>query len=245
MIIPAIDLIDGRVVRLHQGDYLQQRDYSASPLAMLLSYQQQGAQYLHLVDLNGAKDPSHRQLGLIDSLVSKLATPIQVGGGIRTRQNIVDLLAVGVSRVVIGSTAISNPDEVQRWFAEFGPQKLVLALDIRISLEGQKQLAINGWQETTAVTLEQLISRFQSEGLAHVLCTDIARDGTLSGCNIELYQAITAAYPLIAFQSSGGIGSLSDITSLIGTGIAGVIVGRALLEARFNVKEAIRCWRND
>lgn len=244
MIIPAIDLIDGRVVRLHQGDYHQQRDYATSPRSLLLRYQQQGAQYLHLVDLSGAKDPSQRQLSLIHHLVSDLAIPIQVGGGIRTRQDIVELLAAGVSRVVIGSTAIIHPDEVERWFGEFGPQKLVLALDIRINADGERRLAINGWQQTTAMTLEQIISRFQPDGLAHVLCTDIARDGTLNGANIALYHAITADYPKISFQSSGGIGSLSDIVNLIGSGIAGVIVGRALLEGRFTAKEAIECWLN-
>jgi phosphoribosylformimino-5-aminoimidazole carboxamide ribotide isomerase len=244
MIIPAIDLIDGRVVRLHQGDYQQQRNYAASPLSLLQSYQQQGAQYLHLVDLSGAKDPAYRQLRLIDDLVRDLDIPIQVGGGIRTRSDIVNLLAAGASRVVIGSTAITDPDKVQRWFGEFGPEKLVLALDIRLTPAGEKRLAINGWQETSKLTLEQIISRFQPEGLAHVLSTDITRDGTLTGANVALYQSITTAYPDIAFQSSGGIGALSDIEALIGSGIAGVIVGRALLEERFNVQEAIQCWQN-
>ena len=192
-IIPALDLIDGHVVRLHQGDYAQQTTYSDNPIEQFASYIQQGAQQLHLVDLTGAKDQSKRQTALIGKIIAATQSNIQVGGGIRTEQDVADLLAVGANRVVIGSTAVTQPDMVQGWFTKYGAEKFVLALDVRIE-------------------------------------------------NGQLYREVCAKFPDVQFQSSGGIGSLADIEVLKGTGVAGVIVGRALLEGKFNVEEAIECW---
>ncbi|PIJ50851.1 1-(5-phosphoribosyl)-5-[(5-phosphoribosylamino)methylideneamino]imidazole-4-carboxamide isomerase [Erwinia sp. OLTSP20] len=244
MIIPALDLIEGNVVRLHQGDYHQQRDYGNDPLPRLQSYQQQGAEMLHLVDLTGAKDPARRQLSLLKTLLAGVSVPVQIGGGIRHAADVEALLNAGAARVVVGSTAVKNPDEVARWFATFGGQHIVLALDVRIDDNNRKEVAISGWQEAAGVTLEQVIERFAAEGLQQVLCTDISRDGTLQGANVALYQEITARFPQVAFQSSGGIGSLADIAALRGSGARGVIVGRALLENKFTVSEAIACWQN-
>ena len=155
-----------------------------------------------------------------------------------------DLLAVGANRVVIGSTAGKEREIVKGWFNKYGAEKFVLALDVNIDSSGRKIIAISGWQEASGVSLEELIDDFQSVGLQHVLCTDISRDGTLAGSNVDLYKEICAKYPDVNFQSSGGIGSLADIQALKGTGVAGVIVGRALLEGKFNVAEAIECWQN-
>ncbi|MGX8942134.1 1-(5-phosphoribosyl)-5-[(5-phosphoribosylamino)methylideneamino]imidazole-4-carboxamide isomerase [Symbiopectobacterium sp. Eva_TO] len=244
MIIPALDLIDGQVVRLHQGDYGQQRQYGSDPLPRLQAYQQQGAEVLHLVDLTGAKDPAARQIPLLKTLLAGVSVPVQVGGGIRTEQDVVALLEAGATRVVIGSTAVKQPELVQAWFTRYGADALVLALDVHIDNAGVKQVAISGWQENSGVTLEQVIEEYQPFGLKHVLCTDISRDGTLSGSNVELYRAVCQRYPQIAFQASGGIGGLQDIANLRGSGVKGVIVGRALLEGKFNVTEAIACWQN-
>ncbi|ANE77181.1 1-(5-phosphoribosyl)-5-[(5-phosphoribosylamino)methylideneamino]imidazole-4-carboxamide isomerase [Dickeya solani] len=244
MIIPALDLIDGQVVRLHQGDYGQQRQYGSDPLPRLQDYQQQGAPVLHLVDLTGAKDPSARQIPLLKTLLAGVSVPVQVGGGIRTEQDVEALLAAGASRVVIGSTAVKQPERVQQWFTRYGADALVLALDVRIDAGGVKNIAISGWQENSGITLEQTVERYLPFGLKHVLCTDISRDGTLQGSNVELYREISARYPQVAFQASGGIGSLADIAALRGSGVQGVIVGRALLEGKFNVTEAISCWQN-
>lgn len=244
MIIPALDLINGTVVRLHQGDYQQQSDYGSDPLHYLQCYQQQGAQLLHLVDLAGAKDPINRQTTLIYNLIANIDIPVQVGGGIRSQQDIQTLLDVGASRVVIGSTAIRHPNLVKRWFEQYGADKLVLALDVRIAPTGNKYIAINGWQESSNQTLEHVIDDYCSVGLKHVLCTDISRDGTLRGTNIDLYCEICKRYPDIDFQSSGGIGDLKDIAALRCSGVKVVIVGRALLECKFNVIEAISCWQN-
>ncbi|QBJ32676.1 1-(5-phosphoribosyl)-5-[(5-phosphoribosylamino)methylideneamino]imidazole-4-carboxamide isomerase [Hafnia alvei] len=244
MIIPALDLIDGKVVRLHQGDYGQQRDYGNDPLPRLQDYQQQGGEVLHLVDLTGAKDPAARQIPLLRKLLAGVSVPVQVGGGIRSEEDVAALLEAGASRVVIGSTAVRQPDVVKQWFTRFGADALVLALDVRIAADGSKNIAVSGWQEDSGVTLEQIVDEFLPYGLKHVLCTDISRDGTLSGSNVSLYQEVCARYPQVAFQSSGGIGSLEDIAALRGSGVKGVIVGRALLEGKFTVKEAIACWQN-
>ncbi|OOF50960.1 1-(5-phosphoribosyl)-5-[(5-phosphoribosylamino)methylideneamino]imidazole-4-carboxamide isomerase [Rodentibacter genomosp. 1] len=243
-IIPALDLIDGQVVRLYQGDYAQKTLYSDNPVAQFQDYVRQGAKQLHLVDLTGAKDPAQRQTKLIGEIIAQVQCPIQVGGGIRSEQDVADLLAVGANRVVIGSTAVKDRAMVKGWFERYGADKFVLALDINIDASGQKIIAISGWQETSGVSLEELIEEYQAVGLQHVLCTDISRDGTLTGSNVSLYREICAAFPEIQFQSSGGIGSLSDIEALKGTGVAGVIVGRALLEGKVNLEEAIQCWQN-
>ncbi|WP_421356322.1 1-(5-phosphoribosyl)-5-[(5-phosphoribosylamino)methylideneamino]imidazole-4-carboxamide isomerase [Pseudocitrobacter faecalis] len=244
MIIPALDLINGTVVRLHQGDYAQQRDYGNDPLPRLQDYAAQGAQVLHLVDLTGAKDPALRQIPLLKQLVAGVNVPVQVGGGVRTEEDVAALLDAGVERVVVGSTAVKSPEIVKGWFTRFGAEHLVLALDVRIDEQGTKQVAVSGWQENSGITLEELVETYLPVGLQHVLCTDISRDGTLAGSNVSLYEEICARYPQVAFQSSGGIGSLDDIAALRGTGVRGVIVGRALLEDKFTVTEAIQCWQN-
>ncbi|PHM37855.1 1-(5-phosphoribosyl)-5-[(5-phosphoribosylamino)methylideneamino]imidazole-4-carboxamide isomerase [Xenorhabdus innexi] len=244
MIIPALDLIDGNVVRLHQGDYDQRRNYGSSPLSRLQEYEKTGAKLLHLVDLTGAKDPARRQISLLRELLSGVSVPVQVGGGIRSESDVAALFEAGANRVVIGSTAITQPALVKQWFQKYGAESIVLALDVRISPDGIKRVAISGWQENSEATLEQVIEQYLPVGLKHVLCTDISRDGTLSGSNISLYQEISQHYPQVAFQASGGIGSLTDISSLPASGVTGVIVGRALLEGKFTLKEAIECWQN-
>ena len=160
MIIPALDLIDGTVVRLHQGDYAKQRDYGNDPLPRLQDYAAQGAEVLHLVDLTGAKDPAQRQIPLIKTLVAGVNVPVQVGGGVRTEADVAALLDAGVARVVVGSTAVKSPEIVKSWFARFGADALVLALDVRIDEHGNKQVAVSGWQEDSGVSLEELVETY-------------------------------------------------------------------------------------
>ncbi|MDG9730514.1 1-(5-phosphoribosyl)-5-[(5-phosphoribosylamino)methylideneamino]imidazole-4-carboxamide isomerase [Ignatzschineria sp. RMDPL8A] len=242
MIIPALDLINGEVVRLEQGDYGKQTTFHYSPIEKFQEYVSDGATYLHLVDLDGAKDPEKRQITTIQSIVANVDAPIQVGGGIRTVEDVKALLSIGVQRVVIGSTAVKNPEMVKAWFEEFGADRLVLALDVRIEA-GEKRVAVSGWQETSDLTLEELIALYEPVGLKHVLCTDISKDGMLTGSNVALYKELVENYPEIEFQSSGGIGVLADVEALKPTKVSGVIVGRALLENRITLKEAITCWQ--
>ena len=237
MIIPAIDLIDGRVVRLHQGDYGAERSYGDDPLERLQAYEAAGAKLLHIVDLTGAKDPAKRQIPLLRHLLSNLSVPVQTGGGVRSEEDVRALLDAGATRVVVGSTAVRCTEEVLRWMKTFGAERIVLAA-------GRRNIAVSGWQEDSGVVIEDLIRVFEPAGLRHVLTTDISRDGTLSGSNAALYADLSKAFPAIGFQASGGIGGLDDIRAVSTTGASGVIVGRALLEGRFTVEEAIECWPN-
>lgn len=243
MIIPALDLIDGQVVRLLQGDYGQKTAYNIDPVSQFGHYRAQGAEWLHLVDLDGAKDSAKRQLPVIRRLLEETRANIQVGGGIRAESDVIQLLEIGAQRVVIGSLAVRDMDLVAGWLEKYGPERIVLALDVRIDNAGIKRVAVHGWQEDSQVTLETLVERFLAVGLKHVLCTDISRDGTLAGSNVGLYHDMVRQYPQIDWQSSGGIGGLDDIAALRPTGVAGVIVGRALLEEKFTVTEAIQCWQ--
>ncbi|WP_072669588.1 1-(5-phosphoribosyl)-5-[(5-phosphoribosylamino)methylideneamino]imidazole-4-carboxamide isomerase [Vibrio injensis] len=244
MIIPALDLIDGQVVRLYQGDYGQVTEYKVDPAEQFNLYHQAGANWLHLVDLTGAKDTSARQLELISQLLASTPAKIQIGGGVRSEQDVIDLLAAGAQRVVIGSTAVKQPQLVKQWMEKYGAEKIVLALDINIDQYGVRRVAVSGWQEDSGVTIEALLDDYLTVGLQHVLCTDIARDGTLNGSNVELYIDLCQRYPQVQFQSSGGIGTLADIAALKGSGVAGVIVGRALLDGKFTAQEAFSCWQS-
>ena len=245
MIIPAIDLIDGCVVRLHQGNYGARRDYGEDPLVRLQRYQASGAQLLHIVDLTGAKDPKARQIPLLRELLGSLSIPVQTGGGIRSADDVRSLLDAGAARVVVGYAAVKRTDEVAGWMKTFGADKLVLALDVRINKAGNAEVAVSGWQENSGVLMDDLIRAFEPSGLRYVLTTDISKDGTLAGPNTALYAKLAQTFPNIDFQASGGIGSLDDIRAVSHTGAAGVIVGRALLEGKFTLEEAIECWPNE
>lgn len=244
MIIPALDLIKGHIVRLYQGDYKKVTPYNIDPFDQFDLYQKSGANYLHLVDLSGAKNVHDRQLSLITALIKSTCANIQVGGGIRQKEEVNDLLHAGAMRVVIGSVAVNDPKRVKAWINEFSPERIVLALDIHINEKGERLVAVSGWQENSGITVEALLDDYLRVGLKHVLCTDISKDGTLKGANVPLYTSLCKAYPQIKWQSSGGIGSLADIQALKNTGVCGVIVGRALLEEKFTLKEAISCWQN-
>ncbi|GGY90759.1 1-(5-phosphoribosyl)-5-[(5-phosphoribosylamino)methylideneamino]imidazole-4-carboxamide isomerase [Shewanella fodinae] len=244
MIIPAIDLIDGQVVRLYQGDYEQQTTFAYSPLEQLQSYERQGAKLLHLVDLTGAKDPQKRQTALIAKLAAGLQTPLQVGGGIRSHAQVKELLQSGVYRVVIGSLAVKQPELVKQWFTEFGAEHICLALDVNIDANGNKVVAVSGWQSGGGKTLESLVAEFTPLGLKHALVTDISRDGTMTGANNALYHELASSYPKIRWQASGGIASLTDVAAVRDSGVSDIIIGKALLTQQFTVTEAIQCWPN-
>jgi phosphoribosylformimino-5-aminoimidazole carboxamide ribotide isomerase len=249
MIIPAIDLIEGSVVRLYQGDYGQKTEYKIDPVELVKKYAQAGAKWLHIVDLTGAKDTNKRQLSLIKNMVDLGVMQFQAGGGIRTEQDLIDLFEIGVSRVVIGSLAVKQTELVKAWMEKYGPEKVVLALDVNIDNNGNKYIATHGWQEASDTTLEALVDEFLEVGLKHVLCTDISKDGTLQGPNQDLYKTLCSQYPQISWQASGGISNLEDIRialkNIAGTGTnnaspSGVILGRSLLEGKFELDEAIK-----
>lgn len=240
-LIPALDLIDGEVVRLFKGDYHQKKVYKSDPKILLKEYEKAGAKELHLVDLSGAKDPSKRQLALIEKLSRCVSVDLQVGGGIRSKEEVKALLDSGVKRVVIGSLAIKNPQLCLEFLKEFGNEAIVLALDV--VLKEDYKVVINAWQEESDKKLMEVLEFYADKKLKHILCTDISKDGTMQGPNIRLYQLIHNIFPHINVQASGGVSSLEDLKKLNGI-CSGVIVGKALLEGVFNVKEGIKCLQN-
>ena len=244
MLIPALDLINGEVVRLQQGDFDRQTTYHNNPVAVARSYAEAGAEFLHIVDLDGARDPHNRQLNLIKQMQRESGLRTQTGGGIRTRDDIDSLLNAGVERVVIGSTAVNDTALAASWLNEFGSDAIVLALDLNIDEKGQRWLATHGWQQKSEVRIEELLGDLIPVGWRHVLCTDIRRDGMLNGPNIPLYRDLKIDFPEIVWQASGGVAGLSDIRNLRAADCDSVILGKALLAGKFTLQEATECWQN-
>ena len=239
IIYPAIDLIDGAVVRLHKGDFDRLTAYSTNPVCVAQSYADSGAKWLHLVDLDGAKNPENRQIGLIGQIIENTGLNVQVGGGIRSFDDVETLIAAGASRVVIGSLAVRDVEKTKSIFDAFGPERICLAADV-ISQHDRFHIAVSGWQEASSIGLFSFIETYLESGLRHTLCTDIDRDGTLTGCNRDLYEMVKQAFPNLRLQASGGVSVLDD---LVGLPADGVIIGKALYEGRFDIKEALEAVR--
>ena len=238
-IFPAIDILDGKCVRLIQGDFEKLRTYSTSPQEVLSSFANQGAKFVHIVDLTGAKDPTRRQLALLKKLSASSNLKIQAGGGIRSESDVQDLLESGVQSVVIGSMAQRDPLSVQEILKKMGGQQITLAMDLQVLPDGTYQLATEGWQIKSAYSILDWLNPFLDSGLERVLCTDIQRDGLLCGPSFNLYRDLQSRFPGILFQASGGISSLQDLAQLKELGIRECIVGKALYEERFTLQEAL------
>ena len=239
-IIPAIDLLDGQCVRLHQGDYDQVTRFSDDPVAQALSWQQQGAERLHLVDLDGARTGQPVNDAVIKAITAALTIPVQLGGGVRSAERAEELLACGLDRVILGTVAIEQPELVQQLAARY-PGQVVVGIDAKDGL-----VATRGWIETSTVQATELAERFSGSGIAAIISTDIATDGTLAGPNLEALRAMAqaSAVPVIA---SGGIGCLEHLLSLLSLaplGVEGVIVGRALYDGRVDLAEALAAIGN-
>ncbi len=243
MIIPALDLSGGHVVRLKQGDFAQKTIFSVDPVKRILEAANQGAQLIHIVDLDGAKDPVLRQRALISKIVKASPLPIQTGGGIRSAFDIKNLLNLGVERVVVGSVAVKHPELVRGWLKTFGPEHFTLALDVRL-IDGTAYVATHGWLKTSKTTLDQVLKNYLPFHVKHILVTDISKDGMMQGANNSLYAKLSAKYPELDIIASGGISSLEDIKNVARAGAKSVVLGRSLLEGRFTVEEALKCWQN-
>jgi phosphoribosylformimino-5-aminoimidazole carboxamide ribotide isomerase len=238
-VIPAIDLRDGRVVRLKQGDYAQQTTYAADPRELAQRYADAGARWLHLVDLDGARSGNLENIAVIQSIAAS-GMQIQAGGGVRSADDLQRLFDAGVQRVVLGSVAIRDPELVTGWLAAHGTERLTIALDTR-RIDDRWTLPSAGWTESETRTLDELAPWYAARGARHLLCTDIDRDGMLAGFNLELYRHLAQSVPQLAVQASGGVRSLDDIRAARDAGAHGVILGRALLEGRFTVEDALAC----
>lgn len=237
-LIPAIDLRAGRCVRLLQGRFDAETVYASDPLEVLDSYLALGATAIHVVDLDGARAGSQANRAAIARIAARApAGTVQVGGGVRSREVVDELLTLGVARVVIGSAAVTEPDEVALWLRDPGAERVVFAFDVRIDEGGTPRLATHGWERQTETSLWDALERYLPAGLRHVLCTDVARDGAMSGPNLPLYEEAVRRYPGVAWQASGGVSCAADLHSLAATGVAAVISGRALLEGRLSAEE--------
>lgn len=239
IVYPAIDLRDGKCVRLYQGDYQKETIYAPDPMIQIDTFIKEGATWLHLVDLDGANDPEKNQQACILELLQQSSASFQIGGGIRSTAQIERYLEGGASRVIIGSLAVQAPETVLSWFKRFGADRLVLAMDIVYDKGNKPLIATNAWQKTSHQTPDDLISIYHTVGLTHVICTDITRDGTLQGPNVALYESLLTTFPFLQIQASGGIHTLSDLVSLRERGCSGAITGRALYEKKFTVSEAL------
>jgi phosphoribosylformimino-5-aminoimidazole carboxamide ribotide isomerase len=240
LLIPAIDLRGGRCVRLYQGDFGAETRYEYSPRELLEKYRALGASWVHVVDLEGARDGVLANREVIVDLAAQRGLRLQVGGGIRSAQIVEDLISSGVERVIVGSAAVERPDEVIEWMSRFGADRICLALDVRHDPHGEPQLRTHGWKSGTAISLWETLARYPPAAVRHVLCTDIERDGALTGPNLELYRTAVGRSPRIAWQASGGVRDVSDLQALAQIGVAAAVSGKALLEDRIKPEELRR-----
>ena len=234
-IYPAIDLLEGKVVRLEKGDYNKKKVYSDSPLKVAKNFAKEGAEYIHIVDLSGAENNNFEISKTIESIKSETDLKIQVGGGIRTALQVKRLIGLGVDKVIIGSLAVSEEELFIEILKDFN-QNITLALDVR-KIEGKYLVATNAWKRQSSLSVYQILDRYMDYGLSQVLCTDISKDGLLKGPNFELYKNLKEKYPKITFLASGGVSSIEDVKTVSEEDFGGVIVGRAIYENKFTLKE--------
>jgi phosphoribosylformimino-5-aminoimidazole carboxamide ribotide isomerase len=238
LLYPAIDIREGRVVRLRQGDYDAETRYADDPLALAKRYAEAGAEWLHLVDLDAAKAGGWTLGPLVEAIRRETTLKVQTGGGVRDDADVQAIYGAGAARVVIGSMAIRQANRVLGWLERFGNDRVTIALDARADDAGVFRLPVHGWTEASGLALFDLLKRYADAGLRHLLCTDIARDGMLGGLNLDLYREIATRFPEVAVQASGGVASLDDVLGARAAGAGGAILGKALLDGRFALAEA-------
>jgi phosphoribosylformimino-5-aminoimidazole carboxamide ribotide isomerase len=236
-LIPAIDLRKGNCVRLFQGDYDRQTEYSGDPVSIARDFEKLGCPDLHIVDLDGARSGAQANRAVVRDICNETSFFIQLGGGIRDETTISGWLDAGVARAVIGSKAVADPAQVRRWLSAFGGDRIVLALDVRLDPSGEPMLATHGWTEDSGVNLWQCIDDYLPCGLRTVLCTDIERDGAMTGPNVDLYADLVRRYPQLELQASGGVRHVGDLRALRDAGAFAAISGRALLDGRISKVE--------
>jgi phosphoribosylformimino-5-aminoimidazole carboxamide ribotide isomerase len=233
-IIPAIDLLEGRCVRLRQGQYDQTTFYEVSPLEWAQQAEAAGLRRVHLVDLEGARDGTPRHVEVLRAMSEKTGLEIDFGGGIRTEAELEKILEAGAHYVVVGSMAVHHPEDAAQWMARFGPERFILAADVRYG-----RLRIEGWKENPSTSLRTLLRWFAEQGGQQVLCTDIGRDGMLRGPNYALYRTQIQQHPDLRFIASGGVSNIRDVADLKAEGLYGVVIGKALFEQRFTFAETL------
>lgn len=243
-IIPAIDLQDGKCVRLLQGDFEQTTEYSSDPAEIARQFADLAVTTLHLVDLDGARTGEQNNRAIVAAIAAECLLELQLGGGIRDHETLSAWYDLGVQRCVLGSLAITDPDTVKAWLNKYGGDRIVLALDVRFDAQREPVVTTHGWTRDSNTTLFECIDDFMSAGLRHVLCTDVSRDGAMTGPNLALYERIVTTYPQLSLQASGGIRHIEDCEQLRRLGVPAAISGRALLDGRISAEEIAAFQRN-
>jgi phosphoribosylformimino-5-aminoimidazole carboxamide ribotide isomerase len=231
-IIPAIDIINGKCVRLTQGNYTQQSVYSENPIEVAKEFEAAGFRYLHLVDLDGASQGRVQNWNVLENICSQTSLLVDFGGGVKTEEEIEQAINAGAVQINLGSIAVNRPYRIHEWVEKFGAEKIIVSADVR---EGK--IAINGWKQDSSIEVIPFLTGFVSQGLQYAACTDIKRDGMLNGPNFDLYKKLRVEFPLLNLIASGGVSSLEDVTKLKDAGVAGAIVGKSIYEKRINLKD--------
>ncbi|GHT16177.1 1-(5-phosphoribosyl)-5-[(5-phosphoribosylamino) methylideneamino] imidazole-4-carboxamide isomerase [Bacteroidia bacterium] len=224
-IIPAIDIIGGKCVRLSQGDYAQAKVYDANPLEVAKRFEDKGYKRLHVVDLEGAKSQHIVNQKVLSEIAAHTHLIVDFGGGLKSDEDVRIAFDCGAAMITGGSIAVKNPAVFEQWISIYGGQKIILGADVR-----NEKIAVNGWQESTQEDILPFIARYLSKGITQVICTDVSKDGMLQGTNVDLYQKILAQFPSLHLIASGGVSSRRDIDSLQAAGLPAVIVGKAFYE---------------
>ena len=237
-LIPAIDIIEGQCVRLTKGDYDQKTVYRDSPAEVAKEFEQIGFKRLHVVDLDGAKSKHIVNSEVLHRITTDTQLIVDFGGGIKTDEDIEKAFAAGASMVTIGSIAVTNPDLFMGWLEKYGAERIILGADVR-----HGKVSINGWKEDSSEDLLPFLKKYVDAGVKNVLCTEISKDGTLTGPAIELYQSMMTAYPELHLIASGGVSSIDDIKALEAASIPAVVFGKAIYEGKINLNE-LWDWQN-
>jgi phosphoribosylformimino-5-aminoimidazole carboxamide ribotide isomerase len=238
-LIPAIDLLNGEVVRLRYGEFSDSTQYQVNASQLAQQYAKAGAGWLHIVDLAASRDGDATHPELLEKLLQNATQKVQIGGGVRSSEDVNSRLESGANRVVVGTICVTQTSRFLGWIDHFGADRLVSALDVKFDDQGIPWPRTHGWTEAGERNLWDLLDDLSAEGLKHLLCTDISKDGAMSGPNFELYRQISERYPQIETQASGGVSGLRDLEQLKGTGASSVITGKALLDGCFTVEEAL------
>jgi phosphoribosylformimino-5-aminoimidazole carboxamide ribotide isomerase len=237
-LIPAIDIINGQCVRLTKGDYDQKTVYRDSPAEVAKEFEQIGFKRLHVVDLDGAKSKHIVNSSVLRRITTETQLTVDFGGGIKTNEDIEKAFTAGASMVTIGSVAVTNPELFMGWIEKYGAERIILGADVRYG-----KISINGWKENSAEDLLPFLRKYIDAGVRNVLCTEISKDGTLSGPAISLYKEMMEAYPKLHLIASGGVSSIDDIKALDSAGIPAVVFGKAIYEGKINLNE-LWDWQN-
>jgi phosphoribosylformimino-5-aminoimidazole carboxamide ribotide isomerase len=232
LIIPAIDIIEGKCVRLEQGKYNARTVYNENPLDVARQFEENGITHLHLVDLDGAKNGRIINLNVLETIASKTSLIIDFGGGIKTDEDVKAVFDAGAQRLTAGSIAVKDKELVKRWIKKYGAEKIILGADVK-----DEKIAVSGWQETSSEDLFNFLKSYTSQGIRYVICTDIRKDGMLQGASIELYKNILERFPGLDLIASGGITGIEELERLKKAGLYGAIVGKAIYENRITLEQ--------